>query len=56
MTGVIEHCDERAWSTVRRRSWSIVKTGVRKHCDDICHGPLGDNGMEHCDAKCQEAL
>ena len=49
MTGVIEHCDEsawsivmtRAWSTVMRRSWSIVKTGDREHCD-----------VEHCDDKC----
>ena len=48
MTGVMEHCDGRPWSTVMRMPWSILMTWVMELCDD--------KGMEQCDESDHGAL
>ena len=44
MTRILEHCDERALSTVIK--------GDKEHCDVMGRELCDDRVMEHCDEKC----
>ena len=37
---VVKHCDEKLWSTVMRKPWSLVMTNLMDHTDEKEHGPL----------------